>query len=231
MAILSEFVTDRGVLQVDAVVSFKESAKNTLSKYTIETKEQITEHMSSENPRIIVQGVISDATPSTLINVSVEQSKVLDIIPNSLQSRIGVSTPEVNFAGIDSTETKAFKSSSARSVLRGLRDNKEIFSFRTPIQLFSDVVMISLDFTRNKDTGTSLSFRAVLEKPTFAQSQVIQEQAFSSLVERSSSSTVDTGTNTPAASTEADADSTATKRLFELITGTGTPASSTGASQ
>lgn len=190
---LSEFISESGtiLLTVDAVTRLMATSKNTLSRYPIEGGGKVTEHISSENMILSIEGVVSDATPDKATETTIKIDSIQGFLPN-----LGYGNPEkpiVKINDLDPVQTLSTKASDARLALQRLRDTKVLFSYRTPSHLFQNMVMVSLDFNRERTTGNSVPFKARLEQVTFATSEVTTKAVKAEAIVPSSGPTKDGG--------------------------------------
>lgn len=214
----SEFITEGGILEVDAAIKTNFTSKNTLTKYPIEGGGQITEHMSSENSVFTIQGLISDASPGDITEISVVVDRIFSAVPTFLAGQIA--SPVVNLARFSPLANQSTKAADARVLLQGLRDNKEVFSYRTPTQLYENMTMTSISFGRSVKSGNALPFSATLEQAQFAFSKVQQQEVLSNTVVRSAGDTNDIGNNSGQDVTEAinnDPDQTVLLKFRDLF--------------
>ena len=186
----------QGFLYFDAVTSFSESLTGTVSSHPIDGGGTITDHFTKDNPRFTFSGVISG------VDISYHARSVVDDIGNeSLNSTDAPNAVKINvsnnplFKFIPDSIGQFFTPSSPSIVmaaqspdtLESIRDNlREGFSDPSPVQLFiydfgnlktkpiDNLIMTSLDFKEDVDSGDALWCDITLEKITFTTTETTQ---------------------------------------------------------
>lgn len=175
----TEILTSTGDLQIDAVLQIKDSYKNTLSKYRIEGGSEITENAYTENLKISLSGIISDAIVPTdkkdLPSISVKQDTFPAFTPGFITSAISKfkkgERPTVKIQVVKPSNVNIDVYEAAKRFLKEIRRSRELISIRTQKELYEGLLITSLEFSRDKSTGRSISFKMSLEQPEFAVSK------------------------------------------------------------
>lgn len=177
-SVRTEIITSVGTIEVDAVLNITDTYRNSLNKYRIEGGSEITENSYSENPKISLTGIFSDASIiEKNESVTVTQDKFPEYTPGFITTALGTpKKPEVRVNGIEATDDNNLKSLQYKLQLIFVRDQGELITIRTPIELYEDVLITSIEFTKDKSNGGSVRFRMNLEKPSFAFSKFVEEK-------------------------------------------------------
>lgn len=186
----------QGFLYFDAITSFSESLTGAVSSHPIDGGGTITDHFTKENPRFTFSGVISGVDISyharsvvdDIGNTSLNSTDVPEAVKiNSSNSALLKFVPDNIGQFFTPTSPSIVLAAQSPETLESIRDNlREGFLDPSPVQLFlydlgnlrtkpiDNLIMTSLDFKEDPDSGDALWCDVTLEKVTFTTTEATQ---------------------------------------------------------
>jgi len=151
-------VNEKVVLDID--VTFSENHERTaqISKNPIEDGSEITDHVTLDNTRLTISGMVSDSPLGFVFFTSTANSPVQ-------AGKTGKASVGALLAGTVTRSTLTF------DYLNELMDKRIPFSIINKFKIYEDMVIQSLTIPRDGSEGESLKFTAVLEQVNVVSSQ------------------------------------------------------------
>lgn len=164
-------------IEIDAVVSLDDSTNNTLTKYPVENGSVITENVSTENPVIDLQGIISNATIQKA-NVSIEE-KTLPLSRSIITRNYSLAkeySVKVNKKDAEDN-AKVTRRDDSRDFLKYILSSKKLLLLKNGDDLYENLVMTSLSFRKDSRVGVdALFFDCKLERINIATVKTTQRE-------------------------------------------------------
>lgn len=154
-----------GEIEVDATLTEKHTKKVTVTKYPVEEGIQPTDHAREEPLMLMIEGIFTD-TP-----VGQQDQASLGIEPPRGTFRVGgpkaPAFPDVTDDGPGSPREGSHSKRSLDSLL-GIAASRRAVEISGPIQTYKNMVLTSLEYSRDAKTGDAIRFTATFEEVRFA---------------------------------------------------------------
>lgn len=141
-------------LEVDATLSEVVSSASELTQHPIETGATVSDHVIERPREYRMEGVITNA-------------------PLSVSDRLDAG--RIAWADLSSSSPAGTgnKVDGAYSLLEQMKASRDVVTIRTPLRIFTDMVMVSLQVTRDPKTGDALQFSAAFQQVRKAKSVTV----------------------------------------------------------
>jgi len=161
----SEFrdgISGKTKLKIDALTSFRHSRAGSVSKFPIEDGSTISDHVTQENLKLSITGLISN-TPLQIWDSAITAAtsaipKNAIFIPVNAIASIAQLAVERKRSERLSREKKSFEA------LEEINNRRIPFTFVTRLKTYNNMVMVNLEFSKEPTTGGALPFTAELEQ-------------------------------------------------------------------
>lgn len=184
-----------GVMQLDASLNETHSRVATVTNNPIEDGSLISDHITLEPIKLVLQGVVSD-TPLNLQQsvIGAGAGAVTDVTSNFIGglgatalslgagSVAGLVSNRTTFTAIDSNgneiETNSSSNNDAFKYLEELYFNRTPFTVVTKLKKYESMVITSLDVPRNAQTAGGLQFTVNLQQVKIVKSATVKVPEF-----------------------------------------------------
>jgi hypothetical protein len=145
-------------LEVDATLTDSVTGSNELTQHPIETGSTVSDHVIVKPRQYRMEGIVSNAPASGAERVDAVRA---------------------DWAGLDgdSPTGKTNKVDGAYSLLEEMLQLRDVVTVATPLRVYTDMVMVSLQITRDRNTGDALHFTAEFQQVIKAKSATVAPAA------------------------------------------------------
>lgn len=148
-ALLLRTPTKIDTVVLDASVDEQHTAENDVTDHAVETGFAVSDHVRAKPDMLTIQGIVTNTPMSATARTRTIQA-------------LGITFQSATDA--DAIVGQPGYAEQAYAMLRAVRDTGKLITVVTSLRTYDSMVMMSLVVPRNKDTGDSLRFTAVLKQ-------------------------------------------------------------------
>jgi hypothetical protein len=171
-------------IQLDAAISESHEFNNQVTQFPVENGSTIADHVIRQPHVLTIEGFVTNS-PVSLLGGAL----------SSISGAVGSGTrTESNFTKLIELQNGKYNPTTKRF-------DRKTFDVVTGLTVYTDMVMVSITFPRNGQTGDALNFNAKLQSIQVSKSEVSKVSNVKSGVANQAQATAATGTQTAAAAT------------------------------